>query len=70
MGTPSSRRAIRTDQGTILAMPNDRPSRGDAPLTRPEGVIFDLDGTLVDTVRARIDGWIEVLSAEGFDVSP
>ena len=51
-------------------MPNDRPSRGDAPLTRPEGVIFDLDGTLVDTVRARIDGWIEVLSAEGFDVSP
>lgn len=36
---------------------------------RPEGLIFDLDGTLVDTVRARIDGWVEVLVAEGFDVS-
>lgn len=38
-------------------------------LTRPAGLIFDLDGTLVDTVPARIDGWVEVLSAEGLDVS-
>jgi HAD superfamily hydrolase (TIGR01509 family) len=30
-------------------------------LRRPDGLIFDLDGTLVDTVRARIDGWIEAL---------
>ena len=51
-------------------MPNDQPPRGDAPLTRPEAVIFDLDGTLVDTVQARIAGWIEVLTAEGFEVSP
>jgi HAD superfamily hydrolase (TIGR01509 family) len=40
-----------------------------AQLTRPDGLIFDLDGTLVDTVPARIDGWVEVLSAEGFEVS-
>ena len=34
-------------------------------LPRPEGLIFDLDGTLVDTVRARIDGWIEALGQAG-----
>jgi HAD superfamily hydrolase (TIGR01509 family) len=39
------------------------------PLTQPDGLIFDLDGTLVDTVRARIDGWVEVLSGEGFETS-
>lgn len=32
-------------------------------------LIFDLDGTLVDTVGARIGGWLDVLSAEGFEVS-
>ena len=30
----------------------------DLPL--PEAVIFDLDGTLVDTVQARIDAWLAV----------
>jgi HAD superfamily hydrolase (TIGR01509 family) len=35
------------------------------PLTRPNGLIFDLDGTLVDTVSARIDGWVEALEAAG-----
>jgi HAD superfamily hydrolase (TIGR01509 family) len=34
-------------------------------LPRPEGVIFDLDGTLVDTVSARIAGWVEALEAAG-----
>ena len=34
-------------------------------LPRPEGVIFDLDGTLVDSVGKRIDGWIEALGAAG-----
>jgi len=34
-------------------------------LPRPEGVIFDLDGTLVDTVRKRIDGWVEALGEQG-----
>ena len=34
-------------------------------LDRPAGLIFDLDGTLVDTVRARIDGWVEALAAAG-----
>jgi HAD superfamily hydrolase (TIGR01509 family) len=38
-------------------------------LTRPDGLVFDLDGTLVDTVGARIDGWVEILSGEGFEVS-
>jgi HAD superfamily hydrolase (TIGR01509 family) len=34
-------------------------------LTRPDGAIFDLDGTLVDTVDPRIDGWLEALAAVG-----
>jgi HAD superfamily hydrolase (TIGR01509 family) len=34
-------------------------------LPRPEGLIFDLDGTLVDTVSARIAGWVEALVAIG-----
>ena len=38
-------------------------------LGRPGGVVFDLDGTLVDTVRARIDGWIEALGDAGLETS-
>jgi HAD superfamily hydrolase (TIGR01509 family) len=36
-----------------------------AELARPIGLIFDLDGTLVDTVQARIDGWVEALRSAG-----
>lgn len=36
------------------------------PLPPPSGVVFDLDGTLADTVRARIDGWLEALADAGF----
>ena len=39
-------------------------------LPRPDGLIFDLDGTLVDTVTARIDGWIEALVEVGVPASP
>ncbi len=35
---------------------------------RPDAVIFDLDGTLVDTVAARINGWRETLADEGIPV--
>jgi HAD superfamily hydrolase (TIGR01509 family) len=38
-------------------------------LASPAALLFDLDGTLVDTVRARIGGWVEALSAEGFRVT-
>ncbi len=31
-----------------------------ASLPRPAAVIFDLDGTLIDTVGTRIDAWLEV----------
>lgn len=40
-----------------------------AELPRPEGLIFDLDGTLVDTVQKRIDGWGEALGAAGLKAS-
>lgn len=39
------------------------------PITRPQGLIFDLDGTLVDTVSARIEGWVEALGAAGVPAS-
>ena len=35
------------------------------PLPRPEWLIFDLDGTLVDTVSRRIAGWVEALAGAG-----
>ncbi|HXG26737.1 MAG TPA: HAD family phosphatase [Candidatus Binatia bacterium] len=44
------------------------PNASTPALTRPEGLIFDLDGTLVDTVPARIDGWLEALTAAGLEV--
>ena len=34
-------------------------------LRAPAGIAFDLDGTLVDTVGARIDGWLEALAGAG-----
>jgi HAD superfamily hydrolase (TIGR01509 family) len=35
-------------------------------LPRPDAVLFDLDGTLVDTVQTRIDAWLEALERAGF----
>jgi HAD superfamily hydrolase (TIGR01509 family) len=36
---------------------------------RPAAVIFDLDGTLVDTVEKRIGAWLEVFAEEGIPAS-
>ncbi len=38
--------------------------------TRPSAVIFDLDGTLVDTVGARIDAWDAVFRERGIPATP
>ena len=35
-------------------------------LPAPRAVLFDLDGTLVDTVETRIEAWLEALQAAGF----
>jgi len=37
--------------------------------SRPDAVLFDLDGTLVDTVPARIDAWVAVFEEFGMPVS-
>ena len=39
-------------------------------LPRPEGVIFDLDGTLVDTVQKRIDGWVDAFRDADIAAAP
>jgi HAD superfamily hydrolase (TIGR01509 family) len=39
----------------------------DLPL--PEAVVFDLDGTLVDTVRTRIDAWHQTFQEVGIPVT-
>jgi HAD superfamily hydrolase (TIGR01509 family) len=44
---------------------DSRRSRLATRLHRPDGLVFDLDGTLVDTVGARIEGWLEALAAAG-----
>ncbi len=38
-------------------------------LPRPEAILFDLDGTLVDTVDHRIEAWVETLDEAGFPTS-
>jgi N-acetyl-D-muramate 6-phosphate phosphatase len=35
-------------------------------LPLPRAVLFDLDGTLVDTVETRIEAWLEALAEAGF----
>jgi HAD superfamily hydrolase (TIGR01509 family) len=37
--------------------------------TRPKAVLFDLDGTLVDTVERRIAGWQEAFAQRGITVT-
>ena len=42
------------------------PSRSDADdLPKPDAIVFDLDGTLIDTVPTRIDAWLEVFDRFG-----
>jgi HAD superfamily hydrolase (TIGR01509 family) len=36
-------------------------------LPTPGAILFDLDGTLVDTVEARIDGWLKTFAEIGID---
>jgi HAD superfamily hydrolase (TIGR01509 family) len=43
-------------------MPDDTDAL--AALPRPEALLFDLDGTLIDTVQIRIDSWVEVFADE------
>ena len=45
-----------------------RPPEALSDLTEPLAVLFDLDGTLVDTVGLRISAWQEALRRFGIDV--
>ncbi len=39
-------------------------------LHAPRAIIFDLDGTLVDTVGTRVESWMEVFPSFGIDPDP
>ncbi|MEA2027210.1 MAG: HAD hydrolase-like protein, partial [Chloroflexota bacterium] len=39
-------------------------------LHAPRAIIFDLDGTLVDTVGTRVESWMEVFPKFGIDPDP
>ncbi|MDQ3554346.1 MAG: HAD family hydrolase [Chloroflexota bacterium] len=41
---------------------------GPGDLPEPDGLIFDLDGTLVDTIEARIEAWLLTFEEIGFAV--
>ncbi len=64
------------DPCTSLSYPLRMPDPSDAAsLPKPAAVIFDLDGTLIDTVGTRIDAWLEAfdrfgLPAEREQVAP
>jgi HAD superfamily hydrolase (TIGR01509 family) len=42
---------------------------GPAGLPRPAAVLFDLDGTLIDTVETRIAAWLDALAEAGLPTS-
>jgi HAD superfamily hydrolase (TIGR01509 family) len=48
-----------------VTIPGMSPSRSLRALPTPQAILFDLDGTLVDTVHLRIDAWTEALRQHG-----
>jgi HAD superfamily hydrolase (TIGR01509 family) len=56
--------------GVSPGLPSSRPSGAPtlADLPEPAALLFDLDGTLVDTVHRRIEAWWEALRRGGVDV--
>jgi HAD superfamily hydrolase (TIGR01509 family) len=49
-------------------LPTD--ARDVAVLPLPDAVLFDLDGTLVDTANTRIKAWLQALAAAGLATTP
>jgi beta-phosphoglucomutase-like phosphatase (HAD superfamily) len=41
-----------------------------ADLPSPQAILFDLDGTLVDTVHVRVEGWRRAFAGIGLEVEP
>ena len=44
-------------------------AHGLADLPTPDAILFDLDGTLIDTVQVRIAAWLDVFAEEGVRTS-
>jgi HAD superfamily hydrolase (TIGR01509 family) len=62
---------MRASGDHLGTMPDTSPAgRPMRLLTPPRGIVFDLDGTLVDTVGARIRSWVEALAKADYPVSP
>src|SRR4051812_40427564 len=68
LSTRASRR--RTPCGRRSCSARRRPARhraGAGGAMRIEGVILDVDGTLVDSNQAHVDAWAEALRAFGYE---
>src|SRR3977135_160146 len=68
--SPMSEAGLPTDEGAAslgadpFPAPEERPTP--APVPDPGGLLFDLDGTLVDTVNLRIETWLRTFAEIGF----
>jgi HAD superfamily hydrolase (TIGR01509 family) len=49
---------------------HDRITFAMTSLPAPEALLFDLDGTLVDTVGTRVASWIDIFKEEGIPADP
>jgi HAD superfamily hydrolase (TIGR01509 family) len=72
--TPPNHRPAERPNHPLADPLADRPAEGRLPeaplagLPEPAAILFDLDGTLVDTVQLRIDGWEQALGRHGISV--
>jgi HAD superfamily hydrolase (TIGR01509 family) len=67
-GAWSQPQSCATFGGRAAAIVTPMSPDADEPSEWPSAVLFDLDGTLVDTVQARIDAWAEALAERGIEV--
>ena len=70
MSQNASDRPTSTSPTAPAGTPPSSSAGGIDRLPEPLAILFDLDGTLVDTVHLRAEAWRRALAAAGIDVEP